>query len=159
MFVNDGAFACLIFIEHSNLNYLNQAIPIIMQSVAEERSTGSDIYNVRVLGAQGVDVPLSQIGVLRGEWDFSRVARRNQQRALTVEFKHEVLKAPELLAAVIPEIEALGLTAEYRWEVGGEIESTRTGPKSIVAWLLKVFNSANGKWIICTTNIRSYWPV
>ena len=57
---------------------------------------------------------------VRFEWDFSRIARRNQQRALTVELKHEVLKAPELLAAVTPEVEALGLGEDYRWEVGGE---------------------------------------
>jgi multidrug efflux pump subunit AcrB len=101
----------------------DQAIPIILQSVAEERSRGSDIYNMRVLGGgKGADVPLVQIGEYQGEWDFSRVARRNQERALTVEFKHEVLKAPELLEAAIPEIEALGLREDYRWEVGGEIE-------------------------------------
>jgi multidrug efflux pump subunit AcrB len=101
----------------------DQAIPIVLQSVEEERSRGSDIFNIRVLGGgKGADVPLIQIGEFQGEWDFSRVARRNQERALTVEFKHQVLKAPELLDAVIPEIEALGLGEDYRWEVGGEIE-------------------------------------
>ena len=101
----------------------DQAIPIVMQSMEEERAQGSDFFNIRVYGAgQGTDVPLVQIADIQGEWDFSRVARRNQERALTVEFKHEVLKAPELLEAIRPEIEALGLAEDYRWEVGGEIE-------------------------------------
>ncbi|MFB3082170.1 MAG: efflux RND transporter permease subunit, partial [Gammaproteobacteria bacterium] len=101
----------------------DQAIPIVMQSVEEERAQGSDFFNIRVHGAgKGTDVPLIQIADIQGEWDFSRVARRNQERALTVEFKHEVLKASELLEAIRPEIEALGLAEDYRWEVGGEIE-------------------------------------
>ena len=75
-------------------------------------------------------MPLIQIASIHGEWALSRIARRNQERAITVEFKHEVLKAPELLEAVIPEVEALGLGEDYRWEVGGEIETqAETMPK------------------------------
>ena len=109
----------------------DQAIPIVLQSLEEERAQGSDFYDIRVHGSgTGGDVPLAQIANVRGEWDFSRVARRNQERALTVEFKHEVLKAPGLLQAVIPEIEALDLPEDYRWEVGGEIEQqAETLPK------------------------------
>ncbi len=141
----------------------DQAIPIIMQSVAEERSRGSDIYNVRVLGGkQGGDVPLSQIGDFSGGWEFSRIARRNQERAVTVEFKHEVLKAPELLEAVIPEIEALGLGEDFRWEVGGEIEQqAETMPKLfrylphcvflIILLLIWQFNSFRRPGIILFT--------
>ena len=101
----------------------DQAIPIVMQSVAEERAKGSDFFNIRVSGAsKGGAAPLVQVADIRSEWDFSRIGRHNQERAVTVEFKHEVLKAPEMLAAVIPEIEALDLGEDYRWEVGGEIE-------------------------------------
>ena len=101
----------------------DQAIPIVLQSSADERAQGSDFLNMRVSKAGGGgDVPLVQIADVSGEWDFSRVARHNLERAITIEFKHEVLKAPQLLEAVIPEIEALNLGADYRWEVGGEIE-------------------------------------
>jgi multidrug efflux pump subunit AcrB len=94
----------------------DQAIPIVLQSVEEERSEGSDFYSIRVHGVgKGTDVPLIQIADVRAEWEFSRVARHNQERAVTVEFKHEVLKAPQLLQAVIPEIEALALPEDYRW--------------------------------------------
>jgi multidrug efflux pump subunit AcrB len=141
----------------------DQAIPIVVQSVAEERADGSDIFNIRVHGAgKGIDAPLIQIADIEGEWDFSRVARRNQERAVTVEFKHEVLKAPELLQAVIPEIEALGLPEDYRWEVGGEIEKQgETMPKLfkymphcfflIIVLLVWQFNSFRRPGIILFT--------
>ena len=110
----------------------------------------------------GADAPLIQIADIGGEWDFSRVARRNQERAVTVEFKHEVLKAPELLQAVIPEIEAHDLPEDYRWEVGGEIEKQgETMPKLfkylphcgflIIVLLIWQFNSFRRPGIILFT--------
>ncbi|TDJ18824.1 MAG: efflux RND transporter permease subunit [Gammaproteobacteria bacterium] len=141
----------------------DQAIPIVIQSMEEERAQGSDFFNIRVHGAgKGTDVPLVQIADIKGEWDFSRIARRNQERALTVEFKHEVLKAPELLEAIRPEIEALGLAEDYRWEVGGEIEQqAETLPKLfkylphcvflIIVLLIWQFNSFRRPAIILFT--------
>lgn len=141
----------------------DQAIPIVIQSMEEERAQGSDFFNIRVHGAgKGTDVPLVQIADIQGEWDFSRIARRNQERALTVEFKHEVLKAPELLEAIRPEIEALGLAEDYRWEVGGEIEQqAETLPKLfkylphcvflIIVLLIWQFNSFRRPAIILFT--------
>ena len=114
----------------------DQAIPVVLQSSAEERAAGSDFYDIRVYSpALERDVSLSQIAEFYGEWEYSRVARRNQERALTVEFKHEVLKAPELLAAVTPEIEALGLGEDYWWEVGGEIEKQGETLPKLFKWL------------------------
>ena len=141
----------------------DQAIPIVLQSVAEERAQGSDFYSIRVHGARpGGDLPLVQIADIHGEWDFSRIARHNQERAVTIEFKHEVLKAPEILAEVVPEIDALGLGDEYRWEVGGEIErQAETLPKLfeylphcvflIIVLLIWQFNSFRSPGIILFT--------
>ena len=143
----------------------DRAIPVMLQSVEEERAAGSDFYNIRVYAAaKGTDVPLIQIASIHGEWALSRIARRNQERAITVEFKHEVLKAPELLEAVIPEVEALGLGEDYRWEVGGEIETqAETMPKLfkylphcgllIVVLLIWQFNSFRRPLIIMFTQI------
>ncbi len=112
----------------------DQAIPVILQSVEEERSEGSDFYNIRVYSA-GKDVPLTQIANARSEWELNRVSRRNQERVLTVEFKHEVLKAPELLERIIPEVEALELDKDSRWEVGGEIEKQAETMPKLLKWL------------------------
>ena len=114
----------------------DQAIPVMLQSVEEERAAGSDFYNIRVYSAaQGTDVALMQIAIIRGGFALSRVARRNQERALTVEFKHEVLKAPELLEAATPLVEELGLGEDYRWEVGGEIEKQAETMPKLFKWL------------------------
>jgi multidrug efflux pump subunit AcrB len=114
----------------------DQAIPVIVQSLPEERAEGSDFFNIRVHSAgQDIDVPLTQIADIHGEWQLSRIARRNQERALTVEFKHEELKAPELLNAVLPDIEALELGEDYRWDVGGEIESSQETLPKLFRWL------------------------
>jgi multidrug efflux pump subunit AcrB len=141
----------------------DQAIPVMIQSVEEERAAGSDFYNIRVYSAaKGNDVALMQIADLSGEFALSRVARHNQERALTVEFKHEILKAPEMLAAVTPLIEELGLGEDYRWEVGGEIErQEETMPKLfrwlphcaflIVVLLIWQFNSFRRPFIIAFT--------
>jgi multidrug efflux pump subunit AcrB len=83
-------------------------------------------------------------------------------RVLTVEFKHETQKAMELLSTVTPEIEALQLGKDYRWEVGGEIEKqSETLPKlakwlphcafAMIVLLIWQFNSIRRPFIIAFT--------
>lgn len=114
----------------------DQAIPVVLRSQQQERDVGSDFYDIRVNSrAMNRDVPLSQIASIEGAWEYSRVSRRNQARVLTVEFKHETMKAMELLTAITPEIEALELGEEYRWEVGGEIEKQSETMPKLAKWL------------------------
>jgi multidrug efflux pump subunit AcrB len=99
------------------------AIPVVARSVEEERRWLADLWNVIIRSPQtGIQVPITQIADVRGQWEFSRIARRNQERCLTVDVKHEFLKAPELFTAAMPLIEALELNADHWWEVGGELE-------------------------------------
>ncbi len=114
----------------------DQAIPVVLRSQQQERDVGSDFYDIRVNSrAMDRDVPLSQIASIEGSWEYSRISRRNQARVLTVEFKHETMKAMELLTAITPEIEALELGEEYRWEVGGEIEKQGETIPKLTKWL------------------------
>ena len=114
----------------------DEAIPIVLRSQQRERAAGSDFYDVRVNSrAENRSVPLSQIASIESAWEFSRISRRNQVRQVTVEFKHETLKAIELLAAIEPEIEALDLGEGYRWEVGGEIEKQAETMPKLTKWL------------------------
>jgi len=99
------------------------AIPVVFRSLEQERKALSDFRNVNVYSKEGVSVPLTQIADLKMEWDYSRISRRNQEKCLTVEVKHEFLKAAELFAATKPLIEKLDLNKGYRWELGGELES------------------------------------
>ena len=114
----------------------DQAIPVILQSQERERAAGSDFYDIRVYSrTQNRDVPLNQVATISPTWEYSRIARRNQSRVLTVELKHEVLKAGELLEAIRPEIDALELGDDYRWEVGGEIEKQGETLPKLFKWL------------------------
>jgi len=115
----------------------DETIPIVLRSQERERATGSDFYDVRVnsRAAANQSVPLSQIASIEGAWEYSRISRRNQVRQVTVEFKHETLKAMELLDAITPEIEALNLGEDYRWEVGGEIEKQAETMPKLAKWL------------------------
>jgi len=139
------------------------AIPVLARSIEENRDTLHDLWNLSVGSrSTGNRVPLTQIADISAEWDFNRIARRNQERTLTVEAKHETLKAEELLEAVKPMIAALDLGEGYRWEVGGEIESreetmgklTRFLPTcvfGIVVLLIWQFNSFRRPAIIFLT--------
>ncbi|WP_299618967.1 efflux RND transporter permease subunit [Pelagibius sp.] len=139
------------------------AIPVVIQSLDEERESLGDLWNVNVYsGERASNVPLTQIADISGIWQFSRLARRNQELMVTIEAKHQFLKAPEQLALVEPLIEELNLGPDYRWELGGELDSSaETNEKlfanmpiclaGIVVLLIWQFNSFRRPAIIILT--------
>jgi multidrug efflux pump subunit AcrB len=101
----------------------DEAIPVVIRSVDEERDTIGDLRNLTIFSTtDGMTVPATQVASGVSAWELSRISRRNQMPTLTIELKHEALKAPELLEKIKPLIEGLDLKEGYRWEVGGEIE-------------------------------------
>ena len=112
------------------------AIPVLARSIEEHRSGFGDLWNVKVTSSRTGDlVPLTQIADIEVESDFYRISRRNQERCLTVELKHETLRAPELLAETLPLVEALELAPDYRWEVGGESEQSAETMGQLMQWM------------------------
>jgi multidrug efflux pump subunit AcrB len=113
------------------------AIPVLARATAQERKAGlGDLWNVQVRSSlTGKTVPLTQVADIESEREFYRISRRNQERTLTVEVKHETLLAPELLEAAMPLIEDLELGAGYRWEPGGEIEQGADTMGQLMSWL------------------------
>ena len=112
------------------------AIPVVARSYPEARDDLGDLWSVLVRSSQTEEmVPLPQIADIETYWDFFRINRRNQERCLTVEFKHEYLLAPELLEAARPLIEGLALAPGYRWEVGGELETSVETVGKMMAWM------------------------
>jgi multidrug efflux pump subunit AcrB len=112
------------------------AIPVLARSIEEHRSALGDLWNVNVTSSRtGRVVPLTQIADIEIEFDFYRISRRNQERCLTVELKHEILRAPELLEAILPLIDELQLAPAYRWEVGGEIERSAETMGRLMRWM------------------------
>ena len=128
------------------------AIPVVLQAIDEERQTVGDLWNINVYSAQRqANVPLTQIADLRGKWQFSRIARKDQERTVTISTRHQFLKAPQLVGAMVDpnqnpgseksRFEEIGLLIErrgamtgtildadaqskkgYRWEIAGELE-------------------------------------
>ena len=100
-------------------------IPIVVRAVESERSTVGGLRDINVYAAgRGVNIPLSQIADFRGDWEFSRISRFDQERTVTIEAKHQFLKAGELFAAIRPGLDALDLSRGHYWEVGGELEDS-----------------------------------
>ena len=139
------------------------AIPVVLQAVDDERQTLGDLWNINVYSAQrGVNVPLTQIADFKGQWQFSRIARKDQERTITVSARHQYLKAPQLVARLTETLDGLDLKPGYRWEIGGEIEdATETNEKlfasmpqcllGIVLLLVWQFNSFRRPGIIILT--------
>ncbi len=139
------------------------SIPVVLQAVDEERQALGDLWNINVYSSsRGISVPMIQIADIKGQWQFSRIARKDQERTITIETKHQYLKAPQYVAAMIPALEALELKLGYRWEIGGEIEeSAETNEKlfaplpacalAIVVLLIWQFNSFRRPLIIMLT--------
>jgi len=102
----------------------DQAIPVTFRAVDQDRGVLGALWNVNVYSsARDTTVPLTQIAELRGDWQFSRIARYDQQKTVTVSTKHQTLKAPQLVEAMQPAIAALELPPGYTVEIGGEIEN------------------------------------
>ena len=139
------------------------AIPVVLQAVDEERGALGDLWNISVYStSRGTSVPLTQIADIEGQWQLSRIARRNQEKTVTISTRHQLLKAPELFARAEPVLQNLGLKPGHRWEVGGEIEesdealSRLLGPLPycgviIVLLLVWQFNSFRRPGIILLT--------
>ncbi len=112
------------------------AIPVVARSYPQERRDLGDLWNVLVKSSRTEEmVPLPQIAAIQTYWDYFRINRRNQERCLTVEFKHADLLAPELLEAARPLIDGLELAPGYRWEVGGELETSVETLGKMKAWM------------------------
>lgn len=138
-------------------------IPVVMRGVDEERGELAMLQALTVYSATtGAAVPLPQITTIQPEWQFGRIKRLDQERTVTVRAKHETMKAGELAAALRPALDALDLSPDYRWEFGGELESSAeaqvnlfsTMPyclAAIVVLLIWQFNSFRRPLVILLT--------
>lgn len=101
----------------------DQSIPVIIRAIASERGSLTSLQ-AQSIYSQALDkwIPLIQVADITGEWQTSRIKRRNQVRTVTISAKHAVLSAAELHSELLPVLDTLDLPPGYRWEIGGEIE-------------------------------------
>jgi len=110
------------------------AIPVLVQSIDEEREVLGDLWNVNVRSAaRGINIPLTQVAVIQGGWQFATVARKDQERTLTVATRHRTLRAPELIAEMQPVLDGLELKPGHRWELGARLRTPARPTRSCSA--------------------------
>ncbi len=141
----------------------DKTIPIVLRGDDSLRFSLSGLQRVQVYAtSSGKFVALDQVADVRGEWQFGRIKRRDQQRTLTVEARNPVMPSPKLLEAIVPTLDALDLPAGYRFEIGGEIEDQEEANEKlfgllpmalagIVILLIGQFNSIRKGGIILAT--------
>lgn len=115
-------------------------LPILMRSPQEERvQFGDAIPTLQVHPSfSATSVPLSQVvDGLQLEWDDSIIWRRDRRRTITVQARTaDGVPASLLQDAVRGQIEQLDLPLGYKFEWGGEYESSRDAQKSLLPGII-----------------------
>ncbi len=99
-------------------------IPVVLRSGEEERGTLTGLRDLSVyVSSTGEWIPLVQFADIDGEWQTSRIKRRDQERTVTVTAKHETMAAAELYAYLGDYLAGLERSPGHRLEIAGEVES------------------------------------
>ena len=144
----------------------DKLIPITLRSVAADRRDIGKLEGLNVYAqATGRSVPLMQVADVEIAWEPARIWRRDRLRTVTVRSQLEPgTTAAQVNAQLIPwlESESRGWGVGYRWEIGGEAETSGESNASIaeklpiaaviiIMLLVAQFNSIRRPLIILMT--------
>lgn len=153
-------------IETTQFREGDDIIPVTLRSVAADRQDLGKLETLNVYSqATGESVPLRQVADILVEWEASKILRRDRQRTVTVEADVQPgVTASEINAELVPWLEERSRSwpRGYRYELGGEIETSGKAQASIaeqlpvtafliVLLLVGQFNSFRRPAIILTT--------
>lgn len=156
----------LVGLELSQYREDDEVIPILMRSNAADRQ---DIGKLEALAiysqALNSSVPLKQVAEIEIVWESAQILRRNRMKTVTIGAQiDESITASAAFTQLKPwlEKERHGWPFAYRYEFGGEAESSGKANKSIadklpiavliiVLLLVGQFNSIRKSIIILTT--------
>ncbi|HJK90595.1 MAG TPA: efflux RND transporter permease subunit [Polyangiaceae bacterium LLY-WYZ-15_(1-7)] len=134
----DVAYALQTFLdglEATRYREEDESIPVMLRSIAADRR---DLDRVRTLAVfsqrTGRSVPLGQVAEIELEWEPAAVLRRDRYRTVTVEADvQEGTTAIAIFERLRPWLEAESeeWPVGYRWEYGGEYESSVEANRSI----------------------------
>jgi multidrug efflux pump subunit AcrB len=116
----------------------DEEIPITGRALPEERLSADRLFGLTVFSSETDSaVPLVQIATIRAETSFSLIKRRDYAPTLTVRAKSLDLTATELEAATRDRIDEIvgALGGRFRWEWGGESESSRKAQTALFAYV------------------------
>ncbi len=144
----------------------DKIIPVTLRSVAAERQDVGKLETLNVYSQQtGQSVPLKQVADLKVAWEPSKILRRDLLKVITVKCDVTSGTTPIAIAMALDEWlqqESQNWDVGYRYELGGEMESSVEANNSInaklpIAGLLIVlllvgqFNSVRKPLIILLT--------
>lgn len=113
----------------------DDVIPVTLRSVAADHQDLGKLETLNVFAqATGQSVPLLQVAAVDIAWEAGRVIRRNRLKTVTVEASLDPgVTASDVNAQLIPwlETQAAGWDFGYRYELGGEIETSVKANQSI----------------------------
>lgn len=112
----------------------DQTIPIVIRAKRAERTDMDRLRSIEVYSqALGSAVLLSEVANFKAVNQYSKIARYNLKRAVTVEAKHSWMQADQLLKAVQPALDQISksLPAGYVIEIGGEPHAAAKGQNAL----------------------------
>jgi len=120
----------------TQLRERDKLIDVVLRGAPEERARVSFLKDLSIPSRSGKPVPISQIADLRYELEEGIVWRRNRLPTITV--RADVrgdAQGPDVANRIAPKLESLraGLPLGYRIDMGGAIEDSTKGQKSIGA--------------------------
>ncbi|MEP3245760.1 MAG: efflux RND transporter permease subunit [Sneathiella sp.] len=109
-------------------------IPVVLRSGDDDRGTLHGLGDLSVYASgTGEWVSLAQFAEIDGEWQTSRIKRRDQERTITVTAKHETMAAAELYGRLGGYLSSLELAPGHRLEIAGEVESQAEANEKLFA--------------------------
>ena len=112
-------------------------LPIIARSPQEERSDVANLHDIQIWSpVAGKSIPLAQVVLgFESSSEDSIVRRRNRLPTLTVKCDPKVGQASQVLARIMPKVEAIPLPQGYELEWGGEYEDSNKAQGAIASKL------------------------
>jgi multidrug efflux pump subunit AcrB len=115
----------------------DEAYPITMRAVADERTSIERLRSTAVYGANGATVPLGQVAdiTVGGDWGF--IQREDFERTVTIEGRH-LTKSPEGLVPVFqPKIDEInaGIAPGHNVKIAGILEESGESNAALAATL------------------------
>jgi multidrug efflux pump subunit AcrB len=125
--------------EMSEFREDDELIPITLRSIAADRQDIGKLESLNVFAqATGESVPLKQVADIKVAWEPAKILRRDRLKTVTVSaWLDPGHTAFEIIGQITPWVEAESNSwpVGYRYELGGEVETSGKANQSIAAKL------------------------
>jgi multidrug efflux pump subunit AcrB len=125
--------------EMSEYREEDDLIPITLRSVAADRHDAGKLESLNVYAqASGQSVPLKQVADVEVAWEPAKIMRRDRLKTVTISSQLQPgYTAFDVIGELTPwlETESSDWGVGYRWELGGEVETSGEANASINAKL------------------------